>query len=221
MNYLSHFIVDRKEGEHYFNTALILPDIAKRWVKTFHHPDSSILFSTNQHSLLSGCLRHYQRDKQFHASSFFEHYQYVTNELLKSIPFTGTVHRKWFIAHILTELLIDRAFVKQFPHLVDAFYDSLCAIDDKELVGFLRLYGVEDTTDFFTFFDHFRSVRYIYYYADTNKFLYSLGRIMMRVGLADFNNTDSGLMLEVIQRIESTEMRDGEQLYAELMNVFK
>lgn len=220
MNYLSHFIVDQKEGEYYFNSALILPDIAKRWVKTFQHPNPSLSFSPNQRSLLAGCLRHYKRDKEFHASSFFEHYQHITNERLKSISFTGTVNRKWFIAHILTELLIDRCFVRQFPHLVDAFYESLNAISDEELAGFLKYYGVEDTTDFFTFFNHFRSVRYIYYYTDNNKFLYSLGRIMMRVGLPDFNEKDSGLMLEAIQQIESENMKNGAGLYVELMNVF-
>jgi hypothetical protein len=221
VNYLSHFIIDFKPGEHYFNGALILPDIAKRWIKTFHHPNPSPFFTPNQQLLLQGCLSHYARDKQFHASSFFERYQHIANETLRSIPFSENVQRKWFIAHVLTELMIDRAFVKKFPHLVDSFYESLNLIDDIQLSGFLNHYGMTDTNDFFTFFNHFRSVKYIYYYADNNKFLYSLGRIMMRVGLNDFNDEDGQLMLNAITQIESNNLSDGEALLTELKEVFK
>ncbi|MES2779655.1 MAG: hypothetical protein V4651_07120 [Bacteroidota bacterium] len=220
MNYLSHFIIDHTADDVYFNSALILPDITKRWVKTFNHPPPSNDFTPNQHSLLRGCLRHYQRDKQFHGSSFFEGYQQRVNEYLKTQPFSVDVNRKWFIAHVLTELLIDRAFVKTFPGYVDAFYGSLTAMEDRELAGFLKQYGMADTTDFFYFFNHFRSVQYIYYYADNNKFLYSLTRIMLRVGLKELNAADAQLMLEAIQYLELTYMHNGEALLAELKDVF-
>ena len=220
MNYLSHFIIDQKAGEHYFNSALILPDISKRWIKTFRHSTPSSLFTKYQHALLEGCLCHYKRDKQFHTSAFFEKYQDIINRALKSVPFTGDVQRKWFIAHILTELLIDRTFVKTFPEYVDLFYESLNTIDDVELKGFMGYYGLADSTEFFKFFDQFRSVKYIYYYADNNKFLYSLSRIMMRVGLTDFNEADTQLMLETIQQLESDYMSNGNVLLTELRDVF-
>lgn len=220
MNYLSHFIIDQTPHDYYFNSALIFPDICKRWIKTFNHPEPSTDFTVHQHALLKGCLCHYKRDKQFHGSPFFEKYQGYVNEYLKTVHFTGVVERKWFIAHVLTELLIDRTFVRVYPQYVDAFYTSLVNVDDRELEGFLKHCGMVDTTEFFTFFDHFRSVKYIYYYADNNKFLYSLSRIMLRVGLKELNETDAQLMQEVIQHIESTYMSNGEALLAELKDVF-
>jgi hypothetical protein len=220
VNYLSHFIIDQTADDHYFNSALIFPDICKRWIKTFNHPEPSIDFSICQHSLLKGCMRHYKRDKQFHSSPFFEKYQRYVNGYLKTVHFTGVVERKWFIAHVLTELLIDRTFVKIYPNYVDAFYTSLTSIDNREVTGFLKHYGMTDVSEFFTFFDHFRSVKYIYYYADNNKFLYSLSRIMLRVGLKELNERDAQLMLEAIQYIETTYMSNGEVLLAELREVF-
>ena len=213
-------MIDYKPGEDYFNTALILPDITKRWIKTFNHPEPSSAFTQEQYQLLEGCLSHYKRDKQFHSSPFFEKYQQLVTNELKAISFTGEVSRKWFIAHILTELLIDRCFVKTFPHLVDAFYESLSAIEDSQLAEFLQYYGMQESEEFFTFFDHFRSVKYIYYYADNNKFLYSLSRIMMRVGLKEFNEADALSMQAAIQHIEATYMNNGEALLAELKAVF-
>lgn len=220
MNYLSHFIIDHTAADHYFNSALIFPDICKRWIKTFNHPEPSKDFTLNQHSLLNGCLRHYKRDKQFHASPFFEKYQQYVNNHLKTVNFTEAVERKWFIAHVLTELLIDRTFVRVYPQYVDAFYTSLTSIDNKELEGFLKYYGMVDSTEFFNFFDHFRTVKYIYYYTDNNKFLYSLTRIMLRVGLKELNGVDAQLMQEAIHYIESTCMSNGEVLLAELKEVF-
>lgn len=220
MNYLSHFYVDHIPDNHYYNAALILPDITKRWVKTFKQPAPSSQFSESQFQLLAGCLKHYRSDQQFHASSFFEHYQDTINRALKKVPFSNAVHRKWFIAHILTELLIDRQLVNLHPTVVDAFYHSLSEVKMEELLPFLTFYGMAETADFVTFFNHFREVKYIYYYADNNKFLYSLNRIMMRVGIAELNATDSGLLLDVILSIEQTYMPEPATLLNELKGVF-
>lgn len=221
MNYLSHFIIDHKADDNYFNSALIFPDITKRWIKTFNHPDPGDFFTLRQNALLAGCMQHYKSDKLFHGSSFFKKYHELVNGYLKAVPFSENVTRKWFIAHVLTELLIDRTFVKTFNDYVDAFYASLNGIDDQELSGFLRHYGMTDTTGFFTFFNHFRSVQYIYYYADTNKFLYSLSRIMLRVGLKEMNESDSGLMREAVLELEANYLHNGKALLAELKEVFK
>lgn len=221
MNYLSHFVIDHHPGDHYYNTALILPDITKRWIKTFRTPGPADSFLPEQLHLLRGCLQHYESDKQFHASPFFEHYQQLVNTHLKSKTFSPDVNRKWFIAHILTELLIDRRIVVTEPSLVNGFYDSLNRVDQDVLAGFLQYYGMAETAEFFKFFDHFRGVQYIYYYADNNKFLYSLNRIMMRVGIKELSDADAATLLEAILEIEATHMGDGKVLMNELKEVFK
>jgi hypothetical protein len=220
VNYLSHFVIDHHPGSHYYNSALILPDITKRWIKTFKHPEPPLSFSPDQLALLQGCLMHYESDKTFHVSVFFEKYQALVNAHLKTKTFSEDVQRKWFIAHVLTELLIDRKIVGSRPDLVDSFYASLNAIDDRQLAEFLEYYGMTETADFSKFFNHFRSVQYIYYYADNNKFLYSLNRIMMRVGIKELSDQDAATMLEAILEIETLHMTDGTALLNELKQVF-
>ncbi len=220
MNYLSHYYVDHIPDNHYFNAALILPDITKRWIKTFRQPPPSPRFSDSQFQLLEGSLQHYASDHQFHTSPFFDHYQDTINRSLKQVPFSNAVQRKWFIAHILTELLIDRQIVNLHPGIVDGFYHSLSEVKMEELLPFLNHYGMSDTANFTKFFNHFREVRYIYYYADNNKFLYSLNRIMMRVGIAELNTKDSKMLLDAILSIEQTYMSKPADLLNELKGVF-
>ncbi len=212
-------MVDCQPNNPYYKTGLILPDFAKRWVVSFKNNPSAIL-SNHQTQLLEGALRHYQSDKQFHSSTFFSFYQELVNNKLKSLPFTPQLTRKWFIGHVLTELLIDRCIVRNFSEQADDFYANLLAADNKELNGLLSAYGVSDSGPFLEVFDHFRQVKYIYYYTDNNKFLYSLNRIMMRVGLPEMAPNDQQLMLEGILELEQNVLPSGEQWLNELKNVF-
>jgi hypothetical protein len=220
VNYLSHFVIDNRPGDHYYNAALILPDITRRWIRTFKQPPPPTSFSANQLRLLDGCLRHYESDRLFHASSFFEQHQANINTLLKSKPFSPAVHRKWFIAHVLAELLTDRKIVRTFPEMADRFYLSLEAVDYRELKPFLEYYGMADTGEFLRFFDQFRSDRYIYSYADNKKFLYSLERIMMRAGIGELTANDEALLMEAVLETEGSYMNDGAILLNELKQVF-
>jgi hypothetical protein len=220
VNYLSHFFIDNQPGRYYYNAALILPDITRAWVKKIEPSFIPAEADRVQQEILQGCLQHYQSDKKFHTSPFFEHYQNLINRYLKQTPLSDDVNRKWFIAHVLTELLIDRQIVKLSPEVVDDFYFSLSEISDVELDRFLTFCGMGDSTDFFTFLNHFRKARYIYYYADNNKFLYSLGRIMMRVGMPELSEQDGRILLEAILSIEQRYMSNPLALLDELRTVF-
>lgn len=170
--------------------------------------------------LLAGCKRHYQSDKIFHTSAFFEKYFSILNQMLKDVSFSPHFNRKWFIAHILFELLIDRTFVKKYPELVDGFYNDLNIITDEELMPFLHFYGMVNTSQFSDFLNHFREVQYIYQYADNNKFLYSLSRIMMRVGMSELGQDDGQKLLNIILQLEETLFAKPEELLVELKTVF-
>lgn len=118
------------------------------------------------------------------------------------------------------ELLLDRTFVKKYPGYVDAFYIDLNAISDEELLPFLHYYGMTDSAQFMNFFNHFRGVQYIYQYADNNKFLYSLSRIMMRVGISELGESDGQILLNIILQLEETIFAKPEELLKELKTVF-
>lgn len=201
MNYFSHFITDHETGNDYYNTGLLLPDVTRQWVKQLKNP--IIPFpGTKEEAIFRGCARHYASDKKFHASSFFREIQELSDSLIKQTPFSALLNRKWFLAHIMSELMIDRIMVKAYPELLNAFYDSLDRAEADTLRSFFRCYGWEETGDFFHFFNHFRSVRYIQYYTDNNKFVYSLNRIMLRAGVGEMHESDQQLLLTVVLKLE-------------------
>jgi hypothetical protein len=221
VNYFSHFVVDRIPGRFAHNAALFFPDVCKRWIASFHKPPPSPLFTANQNDMLLGCIKHYQADKRFHQSSFFHHYNTQTLEALKRIPFSEEFTRIWFVSHVLFELLLDRQWVAHLPHELDAFYESITTIDEGELIDYLKHYGLQDTQSFLDFWNHFKTVKYIYYYTDNRKLLYSLSRIMMRVGLKEPNQHDSELLLNAIPMLELDLFPDKEALYTQLKKVFE
>ena len=202
MNYFAHFFVDHKLGQHEYNTGLLLPDVTRGYLKTFKH--DLVHDNTAYSNFYQGCLAHYRADKLFHGSSFFTEVLALANAALNKANFSEALNRKWFLAHIMAELLIDRILITEYPDLLDEFYNSLQQINDNELHGFLNLYKIEDSPKFFEFFNHFRKVQYIRYYTDNNKFVYSLNRIMIRAGVGAMLEDDLLLLQTVCVKLETT-----------------
>ncbi|MES2690651.1 MAG: hypothetical protein V4658_09630 [Bacteroidota bacterium] len=214
MNYFSHYFVDHKEGRYAYNTGLLLPDITRKQVAKFTLKES---YTPLQQQFYEGCEAHYRGDKYFHSSPFFKMVLDHSNRLINESPFSDSVQRKWFLAHILGELMIDRILVKNYPEQLEGFYDSLNRADDNELADFLRLNGMEKIEVFFDFFNHFRKVQYIYYYADNNKFVYSLNRIMIQAGVGALTESDQDVLLNTTLKLEEVLSADVMTLVEQLI----
>ncbi len=144
----------------------------------------------------------------------------MLNEALKHAGFSHAVERKWFLSHILLELFVDRAIVRSFPSFVDDFYDSLNKVEDELLIEYLKTYHIEGLEGFLKNFDHFRSMKYIYYYTDNNKFVYSLNRIMLRAGLNELNDSDLNILRETVIDLEKKHFSDAVALTNDLKEIF-
>lgn len=221
MNYFSHFVIDHQKNNHEYNTGLLLPDITKSWIKSFKNIFLNETFSIHQHELLKGCLQHYHSDKKFHGSLFFHKYYGLLNDEIKNIGLSDEVERKWFIAHIMLELLIDRVILRDNKILLDSFYESLQNVNEISLSDFLKLSGMKNDDEFFKFFNHFRSVQYIYFYADNIKFMYSLNRIMMRANVKELSEQNSAKLLNMMLRFEIIYFNNSAVLLDELKAVFE
>lgn len=219
MNFLAHYFTDQKPENHYFNLGLILPDLARGHLKVnaFLHTDSDLPF---HQEIIDGCIKHISSDKKFHASSFFEHYLSLVSTSINSAGFSEALQRKWFLAHILFELLIDRVILKRDKEPVDRFYNDLNKVDENILASLLNQLNAQSVDSFMQRFNHFRQVQYIRYYDDNNKLIYSLNRIMMRAGLAEMTGSDSALLLKVLDELENTNFAAHEKLLVELHQVF-
>ena len=218
MNYFSHFIFDHIPLNHDYNTGLLLPDITRKKITKFNY---DVNMPSEFSDLFLGCKRHYESDKKFHSSNFFhQHYNHL-NHLISHSNYILDVERKWFISHIILELLIDRIFVKHQRSLLDNFYLSLIEVDEMKLRTYLKFFGMENIDEFFVFFNHFRSSQYIYHYTDNNKFMYSLNRIMMRANVKPLTQKNSDLILDVILEFEKTYFDQAESIMNEMKILLK
>ncbi len=220
MNYFSHYAIDHIQDNHDFNTGLLLPDITKKKIRTFKLTENSQIVPNHFQQLHLGCLQHYLSDKIFHSSDFFQKHADLLNYKLKNSGLSNFAERKWFISHVMLELLIDRVIIKEHIYLLDDFYHSLNKVDENNLRQFLHYFGMENSDEFFVFFNHFRSVQYIYHYTDNKKFMYSLNRIMLRAGLNELNIIDNNILEGVLVDFEQTYFNNSNELLNNLKSIF-
>ncbi|MFN9519639.1 MAG: hypothetical protein ACK574_07885 [Bacteroidota bacterium] len=219
MNYLAHYYIDNQVGNAHYNAGLIIPDLARGYFKAglLHHVDAS---NNPYKDIFAGCVQHIASDKKFHASAFFVHYLNEVNAVIKKTAFSQNLQRKWFLAHILFELLLDRTILKSHQVYVDRFYEDLGALTDKDLTIFIGSIGVTAPDGFITRYRHFTQVQYIRYYTDNNKFVYSLNRIMIRAGLSELNITDALNLRQVVLELENTYFAAQENILNEMRHIF-
>ncbi|MCG9881012.1 MAG: hypothetical protein MH472_10485 [Bacteroidia bacterium] len=219
MNYLSHYYVHQKNTSPLYSLGLIFPDISRGFVKnpgklnTVHYQELA--------PLAEGCLQHYEADKQFHSSEFFDWGTKTCIELLKNTPFEGSVDRRWFMGHVLFEMLVDRILIRHKPKVGADFYSELRGIEHQMVKSFLELHEAREIEKFLKYFEHFRSAAYIQNYPDNNLFAFSFSKIMRKVGLDELSLTNKIILQECVLALEEGAFKNVQQLLFELKEIFK
>ncbi|MES2726714.1 MAG: hypothetical protein V4643_06400 [Bacteroidota bacterium] len=219
MNYLSHYYIDHQKGNYYFNAALFLPDFARNYVK--HFTNTFTDFTEHEQNLLAGCLAHYQADKTFHPSAFFNQYNTAIVEEINQFVPLAHLPRKWFLGHILTEMLIDRLIVKQMPEICHQFYHDLAQIDTKILHVYVSRFSFKNADPFIKNFRHFCDARYLFGYALDESFVYSLTRVYAHTTKTDITLNDKMLVKQLVNFIEQKYFNEPMTILAALKTVFQ
>ncbi|MFY8020451.1 MAG: hypothetical protein ACOVP1_04610 [Bacteroidia bacterium] len=198
---------------------LILPDLARGLVKKYHEIGEE--YPSAYHELLAGCYSHLEDDKKFHASHFFEKGTRVCLEAIKMSNDLQQINRKWFLGHILFEMLMDRLLVKHYPRIGKQFYADLHHVDPEVLGGFLELQGVKETERMLRMFHYFKQSAYILNYTDNNLFGYSLSRVMMRAGLPEISFHERRDLLKLVIDLEENWFAEVYSRIFEMKQIFE
>ena len=219
LNYLSHFYIHQLGENPQYTSGLIFPDLARGFVKK---PGNLTLESyAHLEDFAKGCQQHYAADKIFHASAFFHWGTQQCTQMVKAAQFESEVQRRWFIGHILFELLLDRILVRHQPKVAIDFYENLQKLEQNHLQEFISLHDHKEKDRFLRFFEHFRIASYIKNYTDNNLFAYSLSRIMMKAGLPQLTLIDKVVLQECVLELENSAFKNVQQILLELKEVFK
>ena len=203
MNFIAHFFFTHQPEQHYYNLGTVLPDLARNFVKGSRiAPHKTVPLQPEHQQLNEGSAMHYALDKVFHNSQFFNSSYAHIRELTRQAGFDSSFPKYFFFNHIFLELMLDRYLIRQHPQSATEFYRSLHVIEPQPLKDFLQLHDIVQGEEFFTKFERFRDVKYLFHYPDNEKMIYSLNRIMMQVGLFGLSAHNQKLLLPVMEQTD-------------------
>ncbi|HNF69813.1 MAG TPA: hypothetical protein PLL28_10575 [Chitinophagales bacterium] len=209
MNFLSHYYHELPCNDAYFVGGLILPDILSNYsyragrVVKLHpwrltEPKTAI-----QQSLTSGVKRHYAVDAAFHDSDYFTIQTRWIEDNLLSKPFDCFPRRKYAIAHVMLEILLDRSLMVRFPDLTPGFYAKLEEIDEHAIAELMSNNGQEkDAVGVRAHFNEFRRAAFLYDYLNDERLNALLARINRRLGNPLLSASDKQNLTTAIYDIE-------------------
>lgn len=123
-------------------------------------------------------MKHFQKDVFFHQSEFFESSVYGVSNVIGN---HATWPRKFFLNHVLVEILLDRVLLDRELNLCDEFYLQLKSVDIELLAHFLRKNNVENTEIFIQSYLRFIQISFIYDYLDNKKIITALSQLYKKV----------------------------------------
>lgn len=80
-------------------------------------------------ALAAGVSAHLVTDAAFHKTAAFAEAQAEVSVLLAQTAFDGMRVRRFFVSHVLTELVLDAVLLRGDPALADRFYGAFAAAD--------------------------------------------------------------------------------------------
>ncbi len=83
-------------------------------------------------ALRAGVSAHLASDTAFHKTAAFGEASAEVGRMLAETAFDGIRVRKFFVAHVLTELVLDALLLREDPALADRFYGAFNAADFAE-----------------------------------------------------------------------------------------
>lgn len=197
MNFLSHYYF-YKSDDPYYNTGLVLPDLVKTFCKAHLRPGSDFV-NPGFSALGAGSLMHLEADRKFHNSVFFHETLAFTSGLLDA---ACGWPRKWFLNHLLCEILIDRVLMDRHESLCTDFYGQLEKTDTGRITMFLKLSGILNYQNFAPGLERFVSIRFIFEYLHNEKIFLALNRVYQRLGIVyEWTPEDQSLLLSQIPEI--------------------
>lgn len=210
MNFLSHYFVDRVNPDDMFTVGAATPDLLsiydpKHRVKSGHlkrlPKETRALVDPG---LIAGLEAHFFVDAVFHSSDYFlEETQFISAMLIEFFP-ERDIPRKYFLAHILLELMIDKVLIEDHPGILESYYAHFELLspfhrvrtDTERIIGF-------QMDNYEGFLLKFVKNKYLYDYKNFSHLIYVIGRILRRVNISEDGFLSDDRFLKLMQRYEA------------------
>lgn len=197
MNFLAHYYFDHKPNKVYYNLGLILPDLVRNFVKGTKLDLEKDQQSGNANSLKNGCIKHVASDKLFHNwEGFLDSMDRIINMIRQS---EHDFKKDWFVAHILSELILDKVLLEIEPNLAKRIYIDYRQVETLDLHKFLGTQNFSKFDEFDRGFQQFLDKEYLQSYENNENIIYALGKICNKMKLSAFSDQQKSLLSDIIK----------------------
>jgi hypothetical protein len=190
MNFLAHFYLDRDCTDSYYAVGAATPDLLSIFnaglrIKAGQVDHLSPERQAMVHpGFLAGLARHFHADRVFHSSELFSQETHYLSAMLAQRFAEQDVPRKYFVAHILLELLLDKVLIERDPELLPAYYKHFEGAMPFSIVRHgTEVVSGHDLPNYEAFLMKFSENRYLYHYVEYDHLIYILRRLLRRVGI--------------------------------------
>ena len=135
MNFLAHYVLATRfvtpaEPLPAYAVGTALPDLLPLAEDRVRFRPRLLTARTDFDGALSaGVLAHLAADAAFHKTTAFAEASAEVGQILTKAAFDGIRVRRFFVAHVLTELVLDALLLRGDPALADRFYGAFTAAD--------------------------------------------------------------------------------------------
>jgi hypothetical protein len=210
MNFLAHYFLDQDNPSGYFVVGAATPDLLSIYnsslrIKAGHVDHLKEEIKANvEPAFLAGLARHFHADRVFHSSPLFNAETHELSRMLEARFQGEDVPRKYFIAHILLELLLDKVLILHNPTLLDDYYRHFASLVPFEGVRHAtEAVAAHPLPNYESFLQKFLENKYLYHYTENDHLIYILRRLLRRVGIERSHYLDDARFLLLMDDFEA------------------
>lgn len=190
MNLVAHYYLDRDRVNSYFVVGAATPDLLSIYNSSLRIKARHLKKMSEDQAgritppFLAGLYRHFFADGVFHLSPNFKEQTKRISNMLESYFPDLNIQRKFFIAHIMLELLIDKVLIDENPGILESYYGHFEALQPfRDLRKTSELALGNELPNYEFYMKKFLRRKYLYEYAQFEHIAWVLRRILRRVGI--------------------------------------
>lgn len=210
MNFLAHYFLDKDHPSSHFILGAATPDLLSIYNSGLRikagqvdHLNADAQAHAEPY-FLEGLARHFHADRVFHSSPLFSTETHEFSRMLSERFPEQDVPRKYFIAHILLELLLDKVLIRHDADLLPNYYrhfESLAPFEDVRRAT--EAVAAHSLPNYESFLQKFVENKYLYHYTENDHLIYILRRLLRRVGIEHSGFLDDSRFLELMDAFEA------------------
>lgn len=155
-------------------------------------------------ALRAGVLVHLATDAAFHKTQAFAGAQAEVGRILDRAAFEGIRVRRFFVAHVLTELALDAVLLRSDSGIADDFYTAFTAADHARVTHWTETAVGQPMPNLPAVLTRFARSRYLYQYGENEGVATGLSRLCARARQDTFEGENYTRMVAVVGRTVAT-----------------